>query len=128
MNPLAIFDFGSNLLDKFFPDKDEAAKAKIKLIELQQNGELVKLQTQAGIITAESKSEHFIVSAWRPMTMLVFVFIIANNYILAPYAGLLFSVDISLEIPDDMWDLLKLGIGGYVGSRGVEKSIKEWKK
>ena len=128
MNPLAIFDFGSNLLDKFFPDKDEAAKAKIKLIELQQNGELVKLQTQAGIIIAESKSEHFIVSAWRPMTMLVFVFIIANNYILAPYAGLLFSVDISLEIPDDMWDLLKLGIGGYVGSRGVEKSIKEWKK
>ena len=127
MNPLAILEFGSTLLDKFFPDKDEAAKAKLHLLEMQQNGELSKLQIRAGIITSESKSEHFIVAAWRPILMLVFTFIIFNNYVLAPYMGLIFSVDISLEIPDNMWDLLKLGIGGYVTSRGVEKSIKEWK-
>ncbi|MBL4941161.1 MAG: hypothetical protein JKY81_05790 [Colwellia sp.] len=127
MNPLAILDFGSTLLDKFFPDKDEAAKAKIKLIEMQMNGELSKLQVSAGIITAEAKSEHFLVAAWRPITMLVFVFIIANNYIIYPYLSLFWDNAPSLKIPPDMWDLLKIGIGGYTVGRTVEKAVKSYK-
>ncbi len=127
MNPLAIFDFGSTLLDKFFPDKDEAAKAKIKLVEMQMNGELSKLQVRAGIITAEANSEHFLVAAWRPITMLVFVFIIANNYILYPYLSLFIDNAPKLEIPPDMWDLLKIGIGGYTVGRTIEKSVKSYK-
>ena len=128
MNPLAILDFGSTLLDKFFPDKDAAAKAKIELFKMQQSGELQKLQTSAGIITAESQSEHFLVAAWRPITMLVFVFIIANNYILYPYLSLFFEEAPLLELPDDMWDLLKIGIGGYTVGRTVEKSVKSYKE
>ena len=127
MNPLAILDFGSTLLDKFFPDKDEAAKAKIKLVEMQMNGELSKLQVRAGIITAEANSEHFLVAAWRPITMLVFVFIIANNYILYPYLSLFIDNAPKLEIPPDMWDLLKIGIGGYTVGRTIEKSVKSYK-
>ncbi|PHS21842.1 MAG: hypothetical protein COA84_14815 [Robiginitomaculum sp.] len=124
---MAIFDFGSTLLDKFFPDKDEAAKAKVKLIEMQMNGELSKLQVSAGIITAEAKSEHFLVAAWRPITMLVFVFIIANNYIIYPYLSLFWDNAPSLKIPPDMWDLLKIGIGGYTVGRTVEKAVKSYK-
>ncbi len=127
MNPLAIFEFGSTLLDKFFPDKNEAAKAKLHLMELQSSGELTKLQTRAGIITAESNSEHFLVAAWRPITMLVFVFIIANNYILYPYLSLFFEDAPKLAIPPDMWDLLKIGIGGYTVGRTVEKAVKSYK-
>ena len=32
------------------------------------------------------------------------------------------------DIPPDMWDLLKLGVGGYVLGRSVEKGVKVWKK
>lgn len=128
MNPLAILDFGSTIIDKIFPDKDEAAKAKVRLIELEQRGELTKLQTRAGIIMAESNSEHFLVAAWRPITMLVFVFIIANNYILYPYLSLFWDSAPSLKIPPDMWDLLKIGIGGYTVGRTVEKSVKAYKE
>ena len=128
MNPMAIFDFGSTLLDKFFPDAGEAAKAKLRLMEMQQSGELTKLQTSAGIITAESNSEHFLVAAWRPITMLVFVFIIANNYILYPYISLFWDSAPKLDLPPDMWDLLKIGIGGYTIGRTVEKSVKSYKE
>ena len=128
MNPLAILDFGSTLLDKFFPDKDAAAKAKLELLRMQSSGELAKLQASAGIITAESQSEHFLVAAWRPITMLVFVFIIANNYIIYPYLSLFFDSAPKLSIPPDMWDLLKIGIGGYTVGRTVEKSVKSYKE
>ncbi len=124
---MAIFDFGSTLLDKFFPDADEKAKAKLKLVELQASGELTKLQARAGIITAEANSEHFLVAAWRPITMLIFVFIIANNYILYPYLSLFFDAAPKLDLPKDMWDLLKIGIGGYTVGRTVEKSVKTYK-
>ena len=128
MNPLAILDFGSTLLDKFIPDKGDAEKAKLKLIEMQMNGELSKLQVSAGVITAEAKSEHFLVAAWRPITMLVFVFIIANNYILYPYLSLYWQDAPKLTLPQDMWDLLKIGIGGYTVGRTVEKSVKSYKE
>ena len=128
MNPLALLDFGSTLLDKFFPDKGQAELAKMELVKMQVSGELAKLQTRAGIITEESKSDHFIVAAWRPITMLVFVFIIANNYILYPYLSLFIDNAPVLDIPPDMWDLLKIGIGGYTVGRTVEKSVKYYKE
>lgn len=128
MNPLdSVFNLGSNILDKFFPDKDEANKAKIALLEMKQNGELAVLQAQSGIIVAEANSEHWLAANWRPITMLTFVFIIANNYIIYPYLSLFFDNAPVLDIPPDMWDLLKLGLGGYVVGRSVEKGIKNFK-
>ena len=124
LNPLdSAFNFGSTLLDKFFPDKDAANKAKLMLLEMRQNGELTKLQISAGIVTAEANSDRWLAASWRPITMLTFVFIIANNYILYPYLSLFFEKAPKLVIPPDMWSLLKIGLGGYVVGRSVEKAV-----
>lgn len=85
------------------------------------------LETKGKIIEAEAKSEHWLVSSWRPITMLVFVFIIANNYIIVPYAQALFSTKIpALELTQEMWDLVQLGLGGYVVGRSFEKAMKNY--
>lgn len=100
-----------------------------KLLEQIAHLETEFLKSQREIIVAEAKSEHVLTSTWRPITMLTFVFIIANNYIIAPYFQALLSVDIpTLELTTQMWDLIKVGLGGYVVSRGAEKVVKEWKK
>ena len=130
MSPTVItglFEIGKGLINKWFPDPEEASKREAELSIMLINQELEVFKTQAHVISTESRSEHFLVSAWRPITMLVFVFIIANNYILAPYIGLFFGVDVSLELPPDMWDLLKIGLGGYVVGRSSEKAVKAWK-
>ncbi len=126
MNPL--IEVGMSLIDRFFPDKAEADKRKIELLAMQQAGELKKLDSVMQVITTEAKSDHFIVAAWRPITMLVFVFIIANNYIIYPYLSLFWDSAPSLTIPTDLWDLLKLGLGGYVAGRTGEKMMKSWKE
>jgi hypothetical protein len=74
MFPLgAILDIGSKLVDKFFPDPAQAEQAKLKLLEMQQNGELAqlaaatdlaKLQIQTNM--EEAKSTNWFVSGWRP--------------------------------------------------------------
>ena len=123
----AILGFGASLIDKLFPDPTAAAAAKLKLMELEQSGELRELEAAAANIQAEAKSEHWLTSTWRPITMLTFVAIIANNYILYPYLSLFFTNAPQLDIPPDMWSLLQIGLGGYVVSRGGEKMVKTWK-
>lgn len=118
---LGIAKIGASIVDKLFTSDEEKATAKLKLMEMEQKGELQELATSAGVVEAEAKSEHWLTANWRPLTMLVFVAIIANNFLLYPYLSLFWSDAPMLEIPQDMWGLLKLGIGGYVASRGGEK-------
>ena len=117
----------TSILDKLIPDPAEKAKAQIKLMELAQAGDLKELDSAMTIISAEASSEHWVVAAWRPIVALMLAFIVANNYIVYPYLSLFIDSAPKLDIPPDLWDLLKLMIGGYVVSRGVEKSVKTWK-
>lgn len=112
------------VLDKVIPDTNEREKAKENLSKMALTQEGDELNGRFSVIAAEANSEHWLVAAWRPITMLVFVFIIANNYILSPYISLFFDVSVTLELPPDLWDLLKIGLGGYVVGRSAEKAIK----
>ena len=98
-------------------------------IQAQQNQLIIKLAEvesgiiaeQASIIRAEIGSESWLTRSWRPITMLAFL-------------GLLFMYWVGVQ-PENLtqdtlnhvFDLLKIGIGGYVISRGAEKGIKIWK-
>jgi hypothetical protein len=54
--------------------------------------------------------------------MLVFVTVIANNYLIAPYVQAFGGVAVVLDIPQGMWTLLTMGLGGYVVGRTIEKT------
>lgn len=116
-----------SIVDKIIPDKGARDKAKLDLVALAQDGQLKELEAAVSIINAEAKSEHWLVAAWRPITMLVFVAIIANNYLLYPYLSLFWDTAPLLELPPDLWGLLKLGLGGYVVGRSVEKAVGAYK-
>ena len=118
----------TDLVGQFVEDKDKANELetaiKNKLIGLEQ--EVVKAQRDT--IVAEANSQSFIARNWRPIMMLTFVFIIANNYILFPYVQLFGGTALELEIPDAMWGLLKIGVGGYVMGRSGEKMVESYAK
>lgn len=109
------------IIDKLIPDPAAAAQMKLETLKLQQNGELAEIESAVKVITAEASSTNPLASGWRPILMLTFTAIIANNYILAPYLQAMFHVGLTLPLPADLWDLLKLGVGGYVVGRSAEK-------
>lgn len=117
----AIFNIGGKLIDRLWPDPAQRDAAKLKLVELNQEGALAELDAAMNVIVAEAQSDHWVVSAWRPITMLVFVAIVANNYLLYPYISLFWAAAPMLELPPDLWDLIKIGLGGYVVGRSAEK-------
>ena len=106
------------------PDPKAAAEQQHKVLELAAQGQLASLEAATKTIVAEASSEHKITSTWRPITMLTFVAIIANNYIVYPYLSLFWPEAPMLALPDDLWDLLKIGLGGYVVGRSGEKIAK----
>ena len=100
---------------------DPEVQGKLEIIAAK----ITELQTN--VIIAEVQGTG-LKANWRPITMLTFVFIIANNYILYPYVSLFWPDAPMLEIPPDMWSLLKIGLGGYVVGRSVEQTVKILKK
>lgn len=106
----------------------EKIKDPQKLLEEINKLETTMIDAKSKVVEAEAKSEHWLVASWRPITMLTFVVIVANNYIVVPYAGAFGYPVPTLDIPPDMWDLLQIGLGGYVVGRSAEKVAKEWKK
>lgn len=110
------------VVDKAVEDKDQANVIKAKLNEMAVTGAFKELEAAAKIIVAEAQGESWLQRNWRPLLMVMFGAIVANNYILVP----IFNTP-AADIPPDMWDLLKLGVGGYVVGRTVEKGLKTWK-
>ena len=98
-----------------------------KLIELDTVLAQLKVKTDElrhNIIIAETKSQSVLARNWRPILMLTIVAIVANNYIIFPYASL-FTVKVKmLVLPEHLWSLLKIGVGGYIVGRSAEQVAK----
>lgn len=75
LDPLtAGINLASGVIDRLFPNKTEAAKVKLKLFELEQTGELKKLEAytdlekaQIRLNEAEAASDKLWKSGWRPL-------------------------------------------------------------
>lgn len=121
----ALLSIGSKLIDKFFPDAQAAEAAKMKLLEMQQNGELAQLNadvTEQEELTkrlqADMASDSWLSKNIRPMT-LVFILITYTAF------GLMSAWDI--EVNNNYVELLgqwgMLIMSFYFGGRTLEKII-----
>ena len=121
----AAFDVGGKLIDRLWPDPSQRDAAKLKLMELQQSGALAQLAAEtelskgaAEIVKAEA-AVGFLASSWRPITMLVFVALIVARWFGLAAPNLQEAEYLKL------WDIVQLGLGGYVIGRSVEKIVPQ---
>lgn len=119
----AAFDVGGKIIDRLWPDPAQRDAAKLKLMELQQSGALAQLAAQtelskgaADIVKTEAAGG-FLASSWRPITMLVFVVLIVARWFGFAAPNLQEAEYLKL------WDIVQLGLGGYVIGRSVEKIV-----
>lgn len=106
----AVLDVGGKLLDKFFPDADAEMKNKMQQF-------LTVFTAQAQIVQAEAASTNWLASSWRPITMLTFVCLIVARWFGWAAPNLTEAEYLKL------WDIVQLGLGGYVIGRSVEKVV-----
>jgi hypothetical protein len=113
----AVLDIGGKVIDRLWPDKEKADAAKLELLKLAQLGELAELTGRAEIVKTEAASSHWLAANWRPLMMLTFGALIVCRWFgwAAP--------NISEAEYLKLWDIVELGLGGYVIGRSVEKIV-----
>lgn len=116
----------AGIIDKLIPDQKAAAEAKIKLFELQQNGQLAELQAATELAKAqietnkvEAASASLFRGGWRPAVgwacVAALVYQLLVRPLLAWYSA---SAGWTVPPPLEMGDLMTLlfgmlGLGAY---------------
>ena len=110
----------TKLIDSLVTTDEEKSQLHNQLVKLENTftGRVLEYeskiaQMKADIIMVEAKGESWLQRSWRPVTMLVYLCLIVAHYL-----NLL-----AFPVAEEMWSLLKIGTGGYIISRGVEKII-----
>jgi uncharacterized membrane protein (DUF106 family) len=120
---LDILNIGSKIIDKIFPDANAAEAAKLKLLELQQSGQLAQLnadmQEQQELTkrqAADMASDSWLSKNIRPMSLCA---------LFAAYIMFALMSTFDLDTNESYTMLLgqwgQLAFGFYFGSRGLEK-------
>jgi len=130
MFPLgALLDIGGKILDKVFPDPAQAEQAKLKLLEMQQNGELAQINADmaeqhelTARLQADMASDSWLSKNIRPMTLIA---ILAGYFIFAGLSAA--KIDVNSEYVQllGQWGMLIMSF--YFGGRTLEK-IMDMKK
>jgi len=126
----SVFDFGSKVIDKIFPDASERDKAKLELIKVQADGQLKELEIQLSAILAEANSTDPWTSRARPSFLYVVYILILSSipmgilYAYSPDTATAISTGFAAwlkAIPADIIDLFQYVMLGYIGGRSFEK-------
>ena len=134
LDPLtAALDIGGKLIDRLWPDPAQRDAAKLKLLEMQQSGELAQLAAeteiakgQLAVNAAEAASGSAYASGWRPtvgyacVAGLVYSFLVQP---LLPWFAALFGKPVPPlpELDTSVLMTLLLGMLGIGGMRTHEK-------
>jgi len=97
------------------PDPAAKAQAEAEIAKqlLASSAELER--AAADIVLAEAKSEHLRAACWRPILMLTFGGLIVARWLGDSAPGISEAEALKL------WDIVQLGLGGYVIGRSAEK-------
>lgn len=86
----SVFDFGSRIIDKVWPNADDANKAKLALLQMQQAGEFKEIETSLALAQGQMKINEVeaakggILNQWRPALGWVCVASYAYNFVGMP--------------------------------------------
>jgi hypothetical protein len=124
MFPLgAVLDIGSKILDKVFPDPAQAEAAKLKLLEMQQNGELAALNADVSEqheltdrLKADMSSDSWLSKNIRPTTL---IFILVTYTVFGMMSA--WDIEVNKEYVQllGQWGMLIMSF--YFGGRTLEK-------
>lgn len=90
----AVIGLGKELIERFIPDKEKQAEAKLELARMTTSGELEFLRTSASLATGqlevnkqEAAHRTVFVAGWRPYLGWMSGFALTWQFILAPILG-----------------------------------------
>ena len=114
------------IINKVIPDPQEAARISNALQVAAMNSDSAIVESQSKVIVAEAQGESWLQRSWRPCLMFLLMGVIVWHAVFVPVLAFLLGVAlidmVGLSVfPNQVWTLLTVGMGGYIGGRTLEK-------
>lgn len=124
LNPIKLV---RDIFDDLHTSDEEKADALQRLTVIENNFQTKLIEAQSKVIVTEARG-NWMQRSWRPCLGFAFTTILVNNYIFAPYIEMFWpNVVLYLEPPPEFWTSLWYLVGGYMGLRTVEKTVRSLK-
>lgn len=116
----SIFKPVVDLIDDLHTSDEEKMQVKKEMARIENEFasrvleyESKLMDSRATIVGKEISGHSWMQRNWRPITMLTFLVLVVLNS---------FGV-LAVDLADEFWALLKIGLGGYVIGRSAEKIV-----
>jgi hypothetical protein len=127
MNFLALLPIFTTLIERLFPDKEKAAEAALEMRRIlseadakRAEAEAIQMQAKSEVIKAELQTDSWMAKNWRALLMMTGVVMLINNWVFTPLLSAIGLPIVSVPIPVELWTLLSIGLGGYIGRETIK--------
>lgn len=114
------------IINKVIPDPQEAQRIANALQVAAMDSDAKMIESQSSVIVAEAQGESWMQRNWRPSLMFLLMGVIVWHAVFVPI--LAYALEVALTdmvglsvVPGQVWTLLTVGMGGYIGGRTLEK-------
>ena len=127
MNPLVLplFEIGSKIIDRLFPDPEKKAAAELELLKMTNDNELKPIMEQLKINAIEAAHPSVWVAGWRPYFGWVGGTSFAYVGLLKPILAWVSLINGWPEPPDIDTEFLWVVVSGLLGLGGLRTYEKK---
>jgi hypothetical protein len=115
-----------SIIEKLVMEKDAKEQLKAEIVRHLAEHDALLHQAQRDVIITELTRGSWLARSWRPLLMFLVMGIITVYGLILPLIETLLGQAIGFtprwhDIPEGLWNLITLGVTGYIGGRSLEK-------
>lgn len=112
------------IIASIFPDKEKQDQAMIQIQQALNEAQAKLVEASKDVVITEM-NQGGILSKWRAILMTACTALLIFDWMLVPVLNCLLKllgtgID-AVPVPSEVWYVLQIGLGGYVGERMIEK-------
>lgn len=124
----AIIAAISGVLEKIIPDPDKRIEAETQIQKALMESQAAIYDAMKSVMVADAASEGWMTRNARPIVVFWCLGMI-TWVVISPMFGLQTSTINAIKaVPSDLWNLVMVGIGGYILAKSVTDGMKALRK
>jgi hypothetical protein len=124
----AIIASVSGILNKIIPDANKRMEVEAEIQRALIANQAAIYDAMKDVMAADSASESMLTRNARPIVVM-WCLVMITWVVVSPMFGLQVATIAAIKaVPSDLWNLVMVGIGGYILAKSVTDAVKAVKK
>lgn len=118
-----------DVVRRVVPDREEQARIEKDLRSAAMDADTRFAEAQAKVVSNEAAG-NWLQRSWRPILMFLLMGVLIWHMMILPFIAYALGAELTqmvglAVVPETVWTLLIVGMGGYIGGRTLEKVMRK---